>query len=72
MKGQGTQASCLGDLECLDHLDHLAPYITAEILKMIKVLNIRMAGSLSTLPISMRSARKKSCARLQRTSTDVM
>jgi len=41
-------------------------------IKIIKVLNILMVGDLSILALSMRSARKKSCARLVRTSAYVM
>ena len=58
MDGQGTHLSCLGDLEYLDHLECLGGKIGGKVLKMIKVLNILMAGDLSILPISKRSARK--------------
>ncbi len=72
MEWQGAHLSYLGDLEYLDHLEYLGDVMEGKMIKILKVLNILMAVSLSTLPISMRSARKKFCARLQRTSTDVM
>lgn len=53
MDGQGDQPAYLGDLECL------GGGVEGKMIKMIKVLNILMAGSLIILPTSMRSARKK-------------
>jgi hypothetical protein len=72
MDGQGDQPAYLGDLEYLDHLECLGDVMEGKMIKMIKVLNILMAGGLSTLPISMRSANNSSSARLARTSADVM
>lgn len=43
MKGQGDQSAYLGDLEYLDHLECLGDVMEG---KMIKVLNMLMAGSL--------------------------
>ena len=52
MDGQGTHLSCLGDLEYLDHLECLGGKIGGKVLKMIKVLNILMAGDLSIFALS--------------------
>ena len=46
MKGQGDQSAYLGDLEYLDHLECLGDVMEGKMIKMIKVLNILMAGSL--------------------------
>jgi hypothetical protein len=71
--GQDDHLGYLGDLEHLDHLECLGSAILGPpLLKMIKVLNILTAGSLSILPISVRSARKKSCARPASGPADVM
>ena len=72
MKGQGDQSAYLGDLEYLDHLECLGDVMEGKMIKMIKVLNILMAGSLIILPISMRSANNSASARLVRTSAYVM
>lgn len=72
MDGQDTHLAYHGDLEHLDHLECLGGKIRGKMIKMLKVLNILMAGSLIILPISMRSAHKKSSPRLGRTSADVI
>ena len=75
MKGKVLTTPALVTLSTLITLSALAGIIRGKMIKILnvlKVLNILMVGDLSILPISMRSARKKSCARLQRTSTDVM
>ena len=72
MDGQGTHLSCLGDLEYLDHLECLGGKIEGKVLKMIKVLNILMAGDLSIFALSLDQRAKIYSTRLQRTSADVM
>jgi hypothetical protein len=46
MDGQDNQSAYLGDLEYLDHLECLGVVMEGKMIKMIKVLNILMAGSL--------------------------
>ena len=66
MDGQGDQPAYLGDLEYLDHLECLGDVMEGKMIKMIKVLNILMAGSLIIFLRGGQRA-KKSCARLVRT-----
>ena len=53
--GQDDHLGYLGDLEHLDHLECLGSSILGspllKMIKMIKVLNILIAGSLSILPL---------------------
>ena len=72
MDGQGTHLSCLGDLEYLDHLECLGGKIGGKVLKMIKVLNILMAGDLSIFALSLGQRAMISSARPACTSADVM
>lgn len=74
--GQDDHLGYLGDLEHLDHLECLGSAVLGspllKMIKILKVLNMLMAGSLSILPISMRSAHNFSSARPARASADVM
>ena len=72
MKGKVLTTPALVILSTLITLSALAGIIRGKMIKVLKVLNILMAGSLSTLPISMRSANNSSSARLARTSAYVM
>ena len=72
MDGQDDQSAYLGDLEYLDHLECLGDVMEGKMIKMIKVLNILMAGSLIILPISMRSANNSASTHLVSTSAYVM
>jgi hypothetical protein len=72
MKGKVLTTPAMVILSALITLSALAGIIRGKMINILKVLNILMEGDLSILPISMRSARKKSCARLVRTSADVI
>lgn len=69
MDGQGDQSAYLGDVE---YLECLGDVMEGKMIKIIKVLNILMAGSLIILPISMRSANNSASARLGCTSAYVL
>jgi hypothetical protein len=71
MKGQGDQSAYLGDLEYLDHLECLGDVMEGKMIKMIKVLNILMAGGLIIfLPWGQRTIQP--VRRLARSSAYVM
>lgn len=61
-----------GDLEHLDHLECLGSQLEGKVLKVIKMLNILNAYSLSILTTSLRSAPNFSNARPARALADVM